>query len=104
MRVREALTSLLLPLMEACNPGPGVTVDERAVYSKLERQRDCAPMVTELVRMCGKGKLREPAPLRCNEHAQSTGRDGVELAVRRQGGGAAAGGRSRDSASRRAAW
>lgn len=40
----------------------GETVDELVAYSKLERQRDCAPMVAELVRMCGKGKLREPAP------------------------------------------
>ena len=40
----------------------GETVDERAIYPKLARERDCVPMVHTLKAMCDAGKLREPAP------------------------------------------
>lgn len=40
----------------------GHEVDERATYPKLARERDCAPMVVALKRMCDQGLLRPPAP------------------------------------------
>ena len=41
----------------------GETVDERnADYPRLDRPRDCKPMVDELVDMCRRGALRSPFP------------------------------------------
>lgn len=41
----------------------GETVEEnRGNYPRLPRERDCAPHVNALVRMCSDGGLREPAP------------------------------------------
>ena len=41
----------------------GKTVDElKRDYPKLNHQRDCAPHVEELVKMCRKRELRKPAP------------------------------------------
>ncbi len=40
----------------------GETVHETERYPKLDRPRDCQPMVNDLVEMCRDQTLREPAP------------------------------------------
>ena len=40
----------------------GETVHETNRYPKLDRPRDCQPMVNRLVEMCRDQTLREPAP------------------------------------------
>jgi len=41
----------------------GTDVDETVLYPKLDRERDCAPAVDALKRMCDQQQLRPPAPL-----------------------------------------
>lgn len=40
----------------------GEDVDEKTVYPKLERERECADAVKALEQMCGTPSLRRPAP------------------------------------------
>jgi len=40
----------------------GNDVDTATAYPRLPRERDCAPLVTDLKAMCDSGALRKPAP------------------------------------------
>jgi len=40
----------------------GTTVDEDTTYPRLERERDCAPLVERLAEMCRQRMLRQPSP------------------------------------------